>query len=424
MQTAAEDRVNILLVDDRQENLQALEAILSDLGENLVYASSGQEALKHVLKTEFAAILLDVRMPGMDGLETAALIRQRDRTQYTPIIFVTAFGESDEQVKKGYALGAVDFLFKPIVPEIIRSKIAVFVDLYRKAEEIRRTGEILRATQLQAHERQLAEERQRWEAEQLRKEVELEREVSAKLQESYRRLQELEKLRDDLTSMIVHDLRSPLASLITGLEMMESLGDLNEEQEEMLRLSVLSGRNLLRLIGDLLDISKLEAGSLKLELEGLDAAAMVQDSVCQLESLAREKSITLEVEISGPLPCFEADPDKLSRTLTNLIGNGVKFTPRGGRITVGVRLQESEGSLLFWVKDTGEGIPPDSLEHIFEKFGQVENRKAGRRMSTGLGLTFCKMIIEAHGGRIWVDSAMGQGSTFSFALPVNAANRK
>ena len=424
MQTAAEERVNILLVDDRRENLQALEAILTDLGENLVFASSGEEALKHVLKTEFAAILLDVRMPGMDGLETAALIRQRDKTLHTPIIFVTAYGEREEQVKAGYSLGAVDYLFKPIVPEILRSKIAVFVDLFRKAEEIRRTGEILRATQLQAHERQLAEERQRWESEQLRKEVELEREVSAKLQESYGRLQGLEKLRDDLTSMIVHDLRSPLASLITGLEMMESLGELNDEQQEMLRLSVLSGRNLLRLIGDLLDISKLEAGSFKLEIEGLDAAAMVHDSVRQLESLARDKNISLEVEIPGPLPCVEADADKLNRTLTNLIGNGVKFTPRGGRITVGVRPQESEGSLLFWVKDTGEGIPPEALEHIFEKFGQVENRRAGRRMSTGLGLTFCKMIVEAHGGRIWVDSAMGQGSTFSFALPVNAASRQ
>ena len=420
MQTAVEDRVNILLVDDRPENLRALEAILDDLGQNLIFASSGEEALKHVLKTEFAAILLDVRMPGMDGLEAAALIRQRDKTQYTPIIFVTAFGENEDQVKKGYSLGAVDFLFKPIVPEILRSKIAVFVDLYRKAEEIRRTAEILRVTQLQAHERQLAQERQRWESELLRKQVEQEREISAKLQESYRRLQELEKLRDDLTSMIVHDLRSPLASLITGLEMMETLGELNDEQQEMLRLSVLSGRNLLRLIGDLLDISKMESGSLKLEKEDLDAAAMVHDCVRQLDSLARDKNVKLEVQVPGPVPCLEADADKLSRTLTNLIGNGVKFTPRGGTITVGVRPQESGDSLLFWVKDTGEGIPPDALDRIFEKFGQVENRKAGRRMSTGLGLTFCKMIVEAHGGRIWVDSAMGQGSTFSFTLPLRA----
>ena len=424
MDRSPEERVNLLLVDDRPENLKSLEAILSDLGQNLVFAQSGQEALKNVLKTEFAVILMDVRMPGMDGLETAALIRQRDQTALTPIIFLTAYGENDEQVRKGYLLGAVDFLFKPIVPEILRSKIAVFVELYRKTEEVRRSAEILREAQLKAHERELAEERQRWESEQLRKEVEREREVSAQLQENYRRLQELEKLRDDLTSMIIHDLRTPLASLITALQTMESLGDLNEEQLELLRLSVAAGRNLLRIINDLLDVSKMEDGSFRLEMEEIDPVAMVNDCVQQVAALAKDKNLTLEPEIPAAVPRVEGDPDKLARTLVNLLGNGIKFTPRGGKITVGAHPDETNDRVIFWVKDNGEGIPRESHEKIFEKFGQVENRKAGRKMSTGLGLTFCKMIVEGHGGRIWVDSAPGQGSMFSFALPANRGSTR
>ena len=424
MDRSPEERVNLLLVDDRPENLKSLEAILSDLGQNLVFAQSGQEALKNVLKTEFAVILMDVRMPGMDGLETAALIRQRDQTALTPIIFLTADGENDEQVRKGYLLGAVDFLFKPIVPEILRSKIAVFVELYRKTEEVRRSAEILREAQLKAHERELAEERQRWESEQLRKEVEREREVSAQLQENYRRLQELEKLRDDLTSMIIHDLRTPLASLITALQTMESLGDLNEEQLELLRLSVAAGRNLLRIINDLLDVSKMEDGSFRLEMEEIDPVAMVHDCVQQVAALAKDKNLTLEPEIPAAVPRVEGDPDKLARTLVNLLGNGIKFTPRGGKITVGAHPDETNDRVIFWVKDNGEGIPRESHEKIFEKFGQVENRKAGRKMSTGLGLTFCKMIVEGHGGRIWVDSAPGQGSMFSFALPANRGSTR
>ena len=418
MQSGPSEKANLLLVDDREENLKTLEAILEDLGENLVFASSGPEALRHVLQMDFAVILMDVRMPGMDGLEAAALIRQRDRSAHTPIIFLTAYDENQDQVKKGYGLGAVDFLFKPIVPEILRSKLAVFVDLHRKTEEIQRTGEILREAQLRAHERELAEQRRKWETEQLRKEVERERETTARLQESYARLQELERLRDDLTSMVVHDLRTPLASLITGLQLVESLGELNEEQAEMLRMSVSSGQNLLRIINDLLDISKMESGSMNLELESADPVRILKDSLAQVAHLAREKEIDLTSVSNGSILPLRCDRDKMTRALVNLLGNGLKFTPKGGAVTAAVDQEDAE--VVFSVEDTGEGIPPESLERIFDKFGQVENRKSGRRMSTGLGLTFCKMIVEAHGGRIDVESNVGKGSKFMLRIPLTA----
>jgi signal transduction histidine kinase len=145
---------------------------------------------------------------------------------------------------------------------------------------------------------------------------------------------------------------------------------------------------------------------------------MIRSCVTQLAPLARAKELSVDTELPFEPLCVPADADKICRTLTNILANAVKFTPRGGKITAGVRAESSASEAVFWVSDTGEGIPENDREHIFEKFGQVENRKAGRKMSTGLGLTFCKMTVEAHGGRIWVVSEAGQGSTFSFALPL------
>ncbi|HMC65384.1 MAG TPA: response regulator, partial [Gemmataceae bacterium] len=167
--------VNILLVDDQPANLLALEVMLAELGQNLVTAQSGEEALKRLLDDDFAAILLDVQMPRMDGFETAALIRQRDRCRATPIIFLTAHAYSEVQIFEGYSLGAVDFLVKPIVPDVLRAKVAVFVELAAKTKEIRHQADLLRDTQVREHERHLAEEKQRWEMERLRQVAETEK---------------------------------------------------------------------------------------------------------------------------------------------------------------------------------------------------------------------------------------------------------
>jgi signal transduction histidine kinase len=409
--------VDILLVDDRPENLLSLEAALGDLGVNLIKAQSGAAALKCLLKQDFAVILLDVVMPGMDGFETAELIRARSQSKHTPIIFMTAFDRGELEVSRGYNLGAVDFLFKPVVTDVLRSKASVFIDLFRKTEEIKLHAERLRESERQAHELEMATAHDRWEANRLREEFEKERAFARQLEESYLKLQESENSRDNLMHMIVHDLRTPLTSLLTGLQTMKSLGELTEVHEEILNMSLSGGQTLLKMINDLLDINKMESGSMTLKRSLLSPAQVTAQALEQVRALAQECRLELCNEAPEDLPAIPMDGEKILRTLVNLLGNAIKFTRSGGLVALSARFDEEKQETVFSVRDTGEGIPSDKFEHIFEKFGQVEGRKSGKMMSTGLGLTFCKLVAEAHGGSIWVESELGKGSNFQFTLP-------
>ncbi len=239
------------------------------------------------------------------------------------------------------------------------------------------------------------------------------------LQESYKRLQELEQLRDDLKNMIVHDLRTPLTSVITGMQTLAMVGDLDALQREMVGIAISGGELLLGMINDLLEVEKMESGSMQLDYAVLDAAELVASAARQVASIADSENLTLVREIDADLPAFRGDGNKLRRVLVNLLGNAIKFTPAGGTIAVAARLGEDARSLVFSVRDTGEGIPSEAFEHIFEKFGQVASRHGGRTMSTGLGLTFCKLAVEAHGGDIGVASVPSKGSTFCFNIPVS-----
>jgi signal transduction histidine kinase len=192
---------------------------------------------------------------------------------------------------------------------------------------------------------------------------------------------------------------------------------MDEMDHEIMSLSIAGGETLLGMINDLLDVGKMEDGSLKLERAPLCTQELVTEAVQQVAALAREKSLTIDRELGQDLPEIAVDSDKFRRTLVNLLGNAVKFTPEGGTITVVVSLIPEESAIRFCVRDTGEGIPREAFGRIFDKFGQVDTRKSGRKMSTGLGLTFCKMVVEAHGGRIWVESEPGQGSEFLFTIP-------
>jgi signal transduction histidine kinase len=241
------------------------------------------------------------------------------------------------------------------------------------------------------------------------------------LQESYCRLQELEKLRDNLTHMIIHDLRTPLTSVIAGIQTLELVGDLNQEQREMADIALNGGQTLLGLINNLLDVEKMESGSMQINPIELSASQLVTSAIRQIALLAESSSLTLIRQVAADLPPFQGDEDTLHRTLVNLLGNAIKFTPAGGVVTVAARLSDDRQGVLFSVCDTGEGIPPEAFERIFEKFGQVQTRQRGREMSTGLGLTFCKLVVEAHGGHIEVESAPGKGSTFSFTIPLPSA---
>jgi signal transduction histidine kinase len=189
-------------------------------------------------------------------------------------------------------------------------------------------------------------------------------------------------------------------------------------------MAVEGGQTLLGMINDLLDISKMEAGELTLEYAPLSPGELVERAANQVALLANNKGLALAHEVAPDLPqTFDGDEEKLRRTLVNLLGNAIKFTPSGGTVTVGVRRDPNAFSdaLVFFVRDTGEGIPKEAFGRIFEKFGQVENRRAGRKNSTGLGLTFCKLAVETHGGHIGVESELGKGSTFSFTVPLHRA---
>ena len=238
----------------------------------------------------------------------------------------------------------------------------------------------------------------------------------AQLQESFGRLQALEKLRDDLTHMIIHDLRTPLTSVIVGMQTLEMVGELNADQREMLAISLLGGATLLGIINDLLDVEKLESGAMTLDLASIAPAALVASALAQVASLAAGKNLRLDSDIAPNTPDFRGDEGKLRRVLVNLVGNAIKFTPYGGVVSVEARTNTD--TITFAVRDTGEGIPPEAFGRIFEKFGQVEARRAGRAMSTGLGLTFCKLTVEAHGGKLSVESELGRGSTFRFWVPI------
>ena len=229
---------------------------------------------------------------------------------------------------------------------------------------------------------------------------------------------EVETLRDDLTGMIVHDLRTPLTSLLSGLQALRFVGGREPAEQEILDNAIGGGETLLGMINDLLDISKWESGSLVLDRQAVQPADVIEYALAQTAPLARRNGLRVARNIPPDLPAVEADRDLLRRSLTNLLGNAVKFTPRGGIVTVSAAHDPAEGAVVFAVGDTGEGIPAHQVRRIFDKFGQVESRKAGRKMSTGLGLTFCKLVAEAHGGRIWVESKLGKGSRFQFTIPL------
>ncbi len=262
-----------------------------------------------------------------------------------------------------------------------------------------------------------------------------------RLDQSYSQLRRMEEMRDSLTAMLVHDLRTPLTTMLGSLEMLhdDRMGPIEPElQKEMIGMSTQGGHRLLNLINELLDISKMEAGEMKLRLDTVRVDGVVERAIRQVAALDFGDRARVVTQISPDLPLIQADEEIITRVLINLIGNALKFTPRDGTVTVGVRLSnpkreglknaisltrdhplgETSDVMLFFVQDSGEGIPKEDLGKIFDKFGQVETRKAGRKMSTGLGLTFCRLATEAHGGHIWVESELGVGSTFFFTVPL------
>jgi signal transduction histidine kinase len=388
-----EPPVNILLVDDQPANLVALEAMLADLGRNLVRADSGEEALRQLLKADFAVVLLDVRMPGLGGFETARLMRGREKSRYTPIIFLTAY--EDSHPAEAYSLGAVDYLTKPLVPAILRAKVTAFVELFRKTER-------LREMERREVERRLAEERVR-EVRALNED--LERRVRERTVELERSNAELEQF----AYVASHDLKEPLRKVRVYLELLERrCQQLDEGSRQLIAYAVEASTRMQNLIHDLLTYARL--GSRARPFERVDCSAAFDEALANLEAAIQESGALVT---RGPLPTVLGDGSQLVQLFQNLVANAIKF--RAGKPVVHVEADPHEGGWRFAVRDNGIGIDPRYADRLFVLFQRLHTRE--QYPGTGIGLALCKKIVERHGGRIGVESELGKGATFWFTLP-------
>lgn len=381
------EKPKILIVDDRLENLISLEAILSGFEVTFVRAMSGMDALRETLKDDFALAILDVQMPEMDGYETLSLMRKREKTKYLPVIFVSAIHQSDLHIIKGIETGAVDFIPKPIIPEILIGKVAVFLDLYKQKQQMK---ELL----LQLEKSNLELEIQKNKAE------------------------EATRLKSIFLANMTHEIRTPLNGIIGISQILEESG-LNEEQAEMARIITTSGEILSNIVNDILDFSKIEAGQIQIECIPFNLEETVQTVVKLLKFKADKKGLELKYRLAGEIPSILiGDPYRITQILTNLINNAVKFTDKGS-VTVDVNVLgrgENEIELIFSVTDTGIGISEEGQKKLFKEFSQTDSSTTRKYGGTGLGLSICRGLVTMMNGEIGVNSEENKGSQFWFRL--------
>ena len=416
--SATADPVDILLVDDQPARLLAYRAILAPLAENLIEANSGAEALKHLMERECALILLDVNMPGMDGFETASLIHQHPRFEKTPIIFVTAINVSDMDRMRGYKLGAVDYVTVPIIPEILRSKVVVLSELYRKRRDLQLANQNLEA----ANEALRVEKRRELESlnESLRvannqlaaRNVELQSQIADRITAELRLL-EVNRRKDEFLATLAHELRNPLASLgnaLNALQLAERTEPPHEAMQRQLRL-------LVRLIDDLLDIARINRGKLTVQHAPTTLRAVLDAAIETAMPLLLADRHTLDVRVPDDEIALYVDHDRLSQVFSNLLNNAAKYSPAETPIELVAR-SDAEG-IDVAVIDSGIGLDAGQADEIFEAFAQVDTSIERSRGGLGIGLTLVKRIVELHDGRVDVHSeGLGRGSRFTVHLPL------
>ncbi|WP_109808475.1 hybrid sensor histidine kinase/response regulator [Sphingosinithalassobacter portus] len=375
--TVPEPTINLLLVDDLAENLLALEALLKRDGLAFHTARSGEEALELMLQHDYALALLDVQMPGMDGFELAEFMRANERSRHIPIIFVTAGTGDSARRFRGYEAGAVDFIQKPIEADILRSKAAVFIDLYDQ-----------------------------------RRQIAAQRDELAMLSAA---LQVADQQKNRFLAVLGHELRNPLMVLSSGLNILER--DNRRANADEVRAAMRQNiTHVSRLVDDLLDIARIEQGKISLRKETLSLHDILPQALA-LNSVAIETAgHRLDVEMPDEEILLEADPARIIQIVSNLVGNAARYTPAGGRITVTISGTETQA--IIAVRDTGIGIAPDQQTRIFEIFGQADSSLGIVGDGLGIGLALVKELVEMHGGQISLQkSAPGEGSTFEVRLP-------
>jgi len=402
--------VKILLVDDRPENLLALEAILEPLGQELVSAHSGEEALKCVLQHEFAVILLDVQMPEMNGFDVAQIIKSREKSRFIPIIFLSAINKEDSYVFKGYSMGAVDYVFKPFNPDVLRSKVAVFVDLYLKQEQIKEQSELLAESERRELELQHRAELLESEAKSAAQLAELNNQLHNRQME----LEQAMGVRNRFYASMSHELRTPINAVIgySTLLIDNIYGPLNDKQREGLQRTLKAARHLLELVNDVLDLSKIEAGKIELALQPVNIELLIEDLFVTVRPLADEHGCQLSFEHPPDSLTISTDPRRVRQILLNLLSNAIKF---GRRKPIEVQATPTEGGgVIISVIDHGEGISEEDKARVFEEFVQVSPTQ---QPGTGLGLPISRRLATLLDGSLEMESVLGEGSTFRLILP-------
>ena len=490
----APEKANILVVDDSREKLLALGAILAELDQNVVEAQSGREALRELLRRDFAVVLLDVNMPGMDGFETAAFIRQRKSSEHTPIIFITAYSD-DTHARQGYELGAVDYIITPVIPEVLKSKVGFFVDLDRKSAQIRRQAESLsrRAAQLQRLTRaSLAINSAPSIEEILRIVTETAREIAGAgraeivparteawgtagaaspeeqaspadaadvaailtgrdgrdmgtlrlsghplgTQEGailtqlaqmgsiaienvlYSEAREANRLKDEFLTTLSHELRTPLTAILGWTRILRTPSLDRERFAHGLDVIERNVNAQAKLIDDLLDISRINAAKLRLNARPMALVPVVEAVVDGLRPSWEAKALDVRLVVDPGAAGAEVsgDPDRLQQVVWNLLSNAIKFTPPSGRVEIGV--ERAAAHVRIRVTDTGKGISPDFLAHVFDRFRQADSSTTRSHGGLGIGLAIVRHLVEMHGGTVSAASAgPGRGATFVVTLP-------
>lgn len=366
----AQLRPNILIVDDRRENLLATEKILKHLNASLFKATSGNEALSLMLRHSFAVVLLDVQMPEMDGFETALLMQEHEAMRGTPIIFITAISKEEKYATQAAEIGAVDYIFKPINPEILKSKIKVYLDLYIQREQILS----LNATLTQSNE-------------------------------------ELERF----AYICSHDLQEPVRIMNSYAELLEQkyVAALDDKGRRYLSFISTHAGHMKNIINDILAFSRV--GREEIRLEEVDCAALAAEVLGELETPIREKQATVD---SGELPTLVTSPTVVRVLLQNLIGNALKFQDGSRTPHIVINAERQAGAWQFCVRDNGIGIADEFHDRVFIIFQRIHLKEEYPGM--GIGLSTCKKLVELIGGGIWFHSTPGLGTAFYFTIPINA----
>jgi signal transduction histidine kinase len=426
-----DDKVNILLVDDQPARLLSYETILAELGQNLVSARSGVEALKCLMEDEFAVVLLDVSMPEMDGFETASLIHEHPRFEKTPIIFVTGVHVTELDRLKGYKLGAVDYVYIPVVPEILRSKVSVLVELHLQRRELQRLNSSLAQAnaRLELANTNLQEEKTR-ELERLnshlkRANTELEstnRVLQSEVSERARAeaaLKEADRHKDEFLAVLAHELRNPLAPIRNAVEIMRR-SSLSDPQlvwsRDVVERQV---KHLTRLVDDLLDVSRITRGNINLSREPVSVSTIIARAIETIQPLIAEQRHELTVEVTDEVLEVEGDLTRLTQVLGNLLNNAAKYTDPGGTIIVSALRADADVEIR--VRDNGIGIPPELLPRLFQLFTQVDAAAHRAQGGLGIGLALVRQLVQMHGGSVTAYSnGPGTGSEFLIRLPLRA----